>query len=148
MLYGMPRGPWRAFVRVVRRASERGPAAPPSIYVTEAGKHAHWRPATRSGKYLSAAQYEAQKKKATVRSIWVDDQATRISILPAAAAAAAAAHPAAVRVASRSQDAELKKHFSSPEYQKWLMNNHGRMKIDETGEETRGRRLSYSDDDD
>ena len=110
MLYGMPRGPVRAFVRVVRRASERGPAAPPSIYVTEAGKHAHWRPATRSGKYLSAAQYEAQKKKAT--------------------------------------DAELQKHFSSPEYQKWLMNNHGRMKIDEVGEETRGRRLNYSDDED
>ena len=103
-----PRGPAIAAVRLVRKMSERGPAPPPSVYQTDNGQTASWRPATRSGRYLSEEEYAAQGKIAT--------------------------------------DSALQQMFSSPQYQKWLMQNHGRIKLEE--DDTRGRRLSFSDEDD
>ena len=64
-LYGLPRGPVRAAISLARRVSERGPAAAPTTYQTESGKKARWRPATTSGRYLSADEYEEQSQRAT-----------------------------------------------------------------------------------
>ena len=79
---------------LARKFTERGPAPAPTHYVREDGKtKANWRPATRSGQYMSQQEYEMSGQLATDRG--------------------------------------LKELFNSPQYQKWLMENHGRMKMDE-----------------
>ena len=102
-----PRGPVRLALRVLRRATEKGPAGKPSVYLNEKGQRAHWRPATPSGAFLSEDEYAAQGRIAT--------------------------------------DAALRAHFASPEYQAWLLQNHGRMKVEE---DSVGRELTFSDDED
>lgn len=107
----VPRGPLRFAMRLFGRMTERGPAPPPSEYKNDAGKRAVWRPATRSGRFLSEGEYQAEGKIAT--------------------------------------DSALQEMFSSPQYQKWLMQNHNRIRLqeDDPADESKGRRLSFDDDD-
>lgn len=106
-MHSVPRSLSSRAYKLLRRATERGPAGAPSVYTTESGSRATWRPATASGRYLSAEEYEAQGKAAT--------------------------------------DDALRRHFASPEYQRWLVQNHGRMAMAERDDV--GRELTYSDDD-
>ena len=86
--------PLNVGVRIARKFTEARPAPAPTHYVREDGKtKANWRPATRSGQYMSQQEYEMSGQLATDRG--------------------------------------LKELFNSPQYQKWLMENHGRMKMDE-----------------
>ena len=78
------------------------------MYTTEGGQQAHWRPATRSGRYMSAEQYEQQGRAAT--------------------------------------DREMAKLLASPEYQKWMMKNHGRVKVVDD-DDAALRQPEFSDDD-
>lgn len=45
-------------------------------------------------------------------------------------------------------DDALRRHFASPEYQAWLLNNHGRFKVDDGADDGVGKTLSFDDDDD
>lgn len=102
LLYGLPGSAplWRSYwlVRHGAAAAEAkaslwsGPAGQPKSYIDEGGRERVWVPPTRSGRFMSEAEYEAQGEIAT--------------------------------------DAALDKLFASPEYRRWLKENHKRIALE------------------
>ena len=102
LLYGLPGSAplWRSYwlVRHGAAAAEAkaslwsGPAGQPKSYIDEGERERVWVPPTRSGRFMSEAEYEAQGEIAT--------------------------------------DAALDKLFASPEYRRWLKENHKRIALE------------------
>ena len=55
----------RAALRLLRKATERGPEPAPTSYVNEHGQKAQWVPPTSSGRFLTSEEMAAQAKRAT-----------------------------------------------------------------------------------